>query len=461
MLLSSEAWPTPRPGGALGVSGVAGEAGSLALGAVPRSAARRDGEMELWSRMSGFLLGLIDQYDDQAIFLLMFLEETGVPLPTPGDLVMLLGGYRVARGQMDLLWVLFLIQLATCLGASVLYWLAARGGRPLLYRYGRYIHMDRARLDRAEAAIARRAFVAIFLGRIIPGLRTPTVVAAGVFGVPYWQFLLAFTPASFIYIVFWVLLGVWAGPYAVEVLTIPELSVRAVLTALTFVALALFLAVMYRRAWPVRRLPRETAPEGRRLETSALAGFVATLIMGLGVNVALYALSALDARLPEQTLLRFVEGAGSRVGDFNGLRSAVTLIALVTLGSAVWAVLYTHVAVPLWAGPGWLRGLMFSVAPLSFSSLVLLPLLGAGPLGLHLEAGLLPFAGEAFRNVLFGVGLGVSHSLLWIARQRPARIIPTIEQLDEGDATIGDATIGPSGGTQGESTGGGGSLASV
>ena len=63
---------------------------------------------------------------------------------------------------------------------------------------------------------------------------------------------------------------------------------------------------------------------------------------------------------------------------------------------------------------------------------MVLPVLGAGPLGLGLEAGLIPLAGEALRNALYGVGLAASYSLLRIARQRPAR-------ADE----LGVATDGP------------------
>src|SRR5688572_8243233 len=127
--------------------------------------------MNWWGEISSFMLNLIEQYDDQVIFLLVLLEETGIPLPTPGDLVMLLAGTRAAQGQMHLLWVLFIIQAATMIGASILFWLAARGGRPLLYRYGRYVGLDRARLDQAEAFIARGPARAVFLGRLTPGLR--------------------------------------------------------------------------------------------------------------------------------------------------------------------------------------------------------------------------------------------------------------------------------------------------
>jgi hypothetical protein len=60
---------------------------------------------------------------------------------------------------------------------------------------------------------------------------------------------------------------------------------------------------------------------------------------------------------------------------------------------------------------------MFAALPALVSTLVLLPLLGAGLFGLGLDAGLVPLAGELFRNALFGVGLGTTHALLRRARQ--------------------------------------------
>jgi hypothetical protein len=54
---------------------------------------------------------------------------------------------------------------------------------------------------------------------------------------------------------------------------------------------------------------------------------------------------------------------------------------------------------------------------------VLMPLLGAGPLGLGLGAGLLPLAGEMLRNAFFGVGLATSYSLLQGARRGPTTAV--------------------------------------
>src|SRR5688572_24374942 len=194
------------------------------------------------------MLRMIDAYDDQTVFLWLLIEETGFPLPLPGDMAMLIAGYRVAQGEMNLFWALALLEVATLLGGSILFWLGARGGRPLLYRYGRFVRLDRAKLDRAEAWLQGRQGTAIVLGRLTPGLRNVTVIAAGVFGVPYRTFLPAFGLGSFLYILVFFCLGLWVGPQAVAALALPRLSLRVVATLLGALGLGAFLLVMYRRA---------------------------------------------------------------------------------------------------------------------------------------------------------------------------------------------------------------------
>ena len=82
--------------------------------------------MDLWRRLAAYMLLLIDRYDDQAIFLWVFIEETGIPLPLPGDLAILLAGYRASQGTMDPLRTLL---LPPCwAGRSCTGWARAAGG---------------------------------------------------------------------------------------------------------------------------------------------------------------------------------------------------------------------------------------------------------------------------------------------------------------------------------------------
>ena len=368
--------------------------------------------MDLWSRLTAFVWYLLDNYDDQAIFLLVFIEEMGIPLPVPGDLAMLVAGYRVSRGQMNLFWVLFLLESATLLGASILYWIGSRGGRPLIYRYGRYIHVDRAKLDRAEAFLQHRGMIALVLGRLVPGLRIVTTVVAGVLGVPYLKFLIATAVGSFPYVLIFVLLGLWVGPHALEAMAGPEFSIRLLVTLLLFAVVTGLLIKFYREA-ARRELPRAQFESGSgRIEMALLASFLATIEMGLGVNALMFLLSAVGVLRPEEALIRLVREAAIHYAGGSSAQFLLLLAVVLLLGNLLWAPLYALVAVKYLPGSRPIQGLIFSVVPLAFSGFVLLPLMGAGPLGLRLEAGLVPLAGEVFRNGLYGVSLGVLYALL-------------------------------------------------
>ena len=58
------------------------------------------------------------------------------------------------------------------------------GGRPLLERRGRWLHLDADRLDRAERWFERWGDWAVLLGRITPVVRSFISIPAGVFRAP-------------------------------------------------------------------------------------------------------------------------------------------------------------------------------------------------------------------------------------------------------------------------------------
>ena len=217
-------------------------------------------------------LRFLDEHAQLALFVWLLLEESGLPMPIPGDLVILGAGARIGQGRLDWATALVLIEAATLLGSTTLFWLARRGGRPLLLRFGRYLRLDSERLYRSEMFLRHRGFLAVVIGRLTPGLRVVTTVAAGSFGVPYRQFM----PASLIGSNNLVLLlaGYFAGPEllrAVEGLRISPWLVGA----LAGVAALLGVQVLIRRRAHLRAAATDL-PEPVRLETALLAGLVAT-----------------------------------------------------------------------------------------------------------------------------------------------------------------------------------------
>src|SRR3954452_22002668 len=130
--------------------------------------------------MAEWGLRLLNDHAEWALFLVLLLEESGIPLPLPGDLVMMLAGVRVAQGRTHPLLAILLMESATLIGSSALYWLARRGGRPVLYRYGKFLHLELDKLARAQQFLHRNVWLAIVAGSVLPGVHIPTTLAAGV-----------------------------------------------------------------------------------------------------------------------------------------------------------------------------------------------------------------------------------------------------------------------------------------
>src|SRR4051794_10700367 len=109
--------------------------------------------MDWWSRLADAAWWLLDEHGQLAAFLFLLIEEAGTPVPIPGDFIILLAGMRAARGQLDLVEILLVMELATVGGASILYWASARVGRRVVYRLSRHMGLSPARLDRAASEL--------------------------------------------------------------------------------------------------------------------------------------------------------------------------------------------------------------------------------------------------------------------------------------------------------------------
>src|SRR5512138_626287 len=95
--------------------------------------------------------GLLEMYGLVAIFLVMLLKETGIPIPVPSDLIVLLAGAQAASGRL-VLWEVFLaLLLAMIVGAWVQYRLVRSAGRSFLRRWGRFLGLTEERLERIGA----------------------------------------------------------------------------------------------------------------------------------------------------------------------------------------------------------------------------------------------------------------------------------------------------------------------
>ena len=152
------------------------------------------------------------------LFGLLLAMEAGVPVPLPGDVVMLLVGERVSAGALPLWLAVAALELVAVAGTATLFLLARGPARTLLARVGPRVGLTEARRRRASALLERRGLPALATGRCTPGLRTVTVVAAAGSALPPGRALPALVLGSSVFLQAHLLLGVALGPVARELL---------------------------------------------------------------------------------------------------------------------------------------------------------------------------------------------------------------------------------------------------
>ncbi len=143
----------------------------------------------------------IGDYGLYAVFLLMAVDAV---FPAASELVMLYAGALAAgafSGQHVVLfghridshfWAFVAVSLAGVIGytvGSLIGWgIGAYAGRPLLEERGRWFHIDRKKLARADRWFERWGDWAVFLGRVTPVVRSFISIPAGVVRMPLVRF---------------------------------------------------------------------------------------------------------------------------------------------------------------------------------------------------------------------------------------------------------------------------------
>jgi membrane protein DedA with SNARE-associated domain len=155
--------------------------------------------------IAGFVIAVISRLQYAGIALLMGIESACIPLPS--EIIMPFSGYLVYKGTL-VLWLVAVAGAVGCvLGSWVAYAVGAWGGRPLIERYGKYVLISHRDLDLADRWFRRHGEITIFVGRLLPVIRTFIAFPAGVARMPLWRFSLYTFLGSLIWC--WVL--AWIG----------------------------------------------------------------------------------------------------------------------------------------------------------------------------------------------------------------------------------------------------------
>lgn len=175
------------------------------------------------------------------VAVLMFLENLFPPVPS--EAIMPFSGFAVARGEMSLFWVVVVGTVASVLGALPLYYLGRLAGiervEAWIERHGRWAALSRDDLHRSLEYFRRYGGVVVFVGRLVPGIRSTISIPAGISGVSLPVFLLYTTLAS--------ALWTWALAFAGYLLSYKYEAVKQFLDPISYAVMGLLAAVFLLR----------------------------------------------------------------------------------------------------------------------------------------------------------------------------------------------------------------------
>jgi membrane protein DedA with SNARE-associated domain len=141
---------------------------------------------KILAALAHFIIAVISASGYWGVLLLMAIESMCIPLPS--EIIMPFAGYLVHIGQLQLIWVATAGALGCNLGSLVAYWIGAHGGRPLVERFGRYVLLNRHDLDRVTHYFEKYGGITVFVGRLLPVVRTFIALPAGIAKMPQRRF---------------------------------------------------------------------------------------------------------------------------------------------------------------------------------------------------------------------------------------------------------------------------------
>ncbi|MHB8124802.1 MAG: DedA family protein [Desulfitobacteriaceae bacterium] len=129
-------------------------------------------------QLGQFVVTVISGLGYAGVFLAMAIESACIPLPS--EIILPFTGYMVFLGHFGLWQATLAAILGNLFGGLVAYYVGVWGGRPFLKRYGHYFFINERELAWTDRLFAKHGEMTVFVGRLLPVVRTFISLPAGI-----------------------------------------------------------------------------------------------------------------------------------------------------------------------------------------------------------------------------------------------------------------------------------------
>lgn len=190
-----------------------------------------------------YVIQFMEAYGYWALFICMVLENANIPIPS--EVVLGFAGFLIAQGVFDMETTMLVGIAAGVVGSVLSYWTGQYGGRPLLLKYGKYIFFNEHKFELAEKLFNKYGGAAVFIGRLLPGIRTFISFPAGMAKYPMMPFVIWTVLGTVPWTILLVYLGHILGAHWQDLIQYNHIFLEVV--AVIFVLVAGFFAFRYWR----------------------------------------------------------------------------------------------------------------------------------------------------------------------------------------------------------------------
>jgi len=188
----------------------------------------------------------ITKYGYLAIFILVFLQEIGMPNPIPNELLLVFSGYLSFKGLLFLPFVILTAISADFIGTNILYFLFYKTGALIIRKKPKWVPLSAGLMDRLTNKISKEGQLRIYIFRLTPFTRGYTSVITGLLQIKPNVFLPIALITSISWATIYVVIGHLIGP-SWNLLTKNIESFKYLLIAILAVILSLFIVLYYSR----------------------------------------------------------------------------------------------------------------------------------------------------------------------------------------------------------------------
>ena len=161
--------------------------------------------------MIDFIENIINTVGYAGIVIMMCLENIFPPIPS--EIIMPAAGFATRQGKLTLPGVILAGTIGAEIGALVMYTIGNRVGeekaKEWADRHGRWLGVSAKDIEKGNRWLDKYGLLAVFLGRLTPGLRALISLPAGIAGVNLPGFIIVSTLSAAL----WSSLLAYAGSY--------------------------------------------------------------------------------------------------------------------------------------------------------------------------------------------------------------------------------------------------------